>query len=158
MWVENCPSYTTSNSTVTQDCNPDPPPQPGGGGTGLADNCINRYGAPGMLIWHCGGASLHGSVTYVGIIYGVNGSDGTCPPSNGPRGNGNCGGNNNHGNVFEMAGGFGIWGALAVDGEGCLHAGSNAIQIHFDPNVFSAAASYGAVGLVQNTWRELPPK
>ena len=32
------------------------------------------------------------------------------------------------------------------------------IQVTFDPSVFNAVESYGTVGLVQNTWRELNPK
>jgi hypothetical protein len=54
-----------------------------------------------------------------------------------------------------MTGGFGIWGAIAVDGNACLYASSNGVQVNYDPNVFQAVASYGTVGLVQDTWREL---
>ena len=52
---------------------------------------------------------------------------------------------------------LGILGALLIDGTGCLYAGSNGLQVQFDPNVFGAVASYGTVGLVQDTWRELIP-
>ena len=30
-------------------------------------------------------------------------------------------------------------------------------SLPFDPNAFNAIQSYGTAGLVQNTWRELPP-
>jgi hypothetical protein len=51
-----------------------------------------------------------------------------------------------------------VWGALAVDGDGCMKIGSNGLQVRFDANVFDSAQSYGTVGLVQNTWRELRPQ
>ncbi len=44
-----------------------------------------------------------------------------------------------------------------VDGNACLKLGSNGLQVKFDPRVFNAVESYGTVGLVQNTWRELDP-
>jgi len=158
VWVESCSAGQLSNSVVTKPCNPAAPPSPGGGGTGLAQNCVNQQPAPGMLIWHCGRLSMSGSWTYVGIVYAVNNSDGTCPESAPALGNGNCTGNANSGHdVISMTGGAGIWGVLDIDGMGCLHAGSNGIQLQYNPNVFGAVASYGTVGLVQNTWRELPP-
>ena len=45
-----------------------------------------------------------------------------------------------------------------VHGGGETKVGSNGLQMRFDPNVFDAAESYGTVGLVQNTWRELRPQ
>jgi len=60
--------------------------------------------------------------------------------------------------VLTTSGGFAVWGSLAVDGYGCLKVGSNGLQVRFDANVFDSASSYGTVGLVQNTWRELAPK
>ena len=38
-----------------------------------------------------------------------------------------------------------------------MKLGSNGMQFKYDPNVFAAAKSYGTIGLVQNSWRELPP-
>ena len=55
-------------------------------------------------------------------------------------------------------GGFGVWGAVAVDGNACLKLGSNGVQVSYDASIFGAVESYGTVGLVQNTWRELDPK
>lgn len=161
VFVDDCPSASFSSSTLTAKCVPAPPPNPGpGGGTGLDDDCINSIDKPGMLIWRCGRADFSGGFTYVGVVYHVNGSDGSCPASNPPKGTSppDCSGNQNAPNhAVTMTGGFGIWGALAIDGNGCLYAGSNALQIMFDPNVFQAVSSYGTVGLVQNTWRELNP-
>jgi hypothetical protein len=156
VWVENCATAQLSSSIVTQPCVPAAPPSPGGGGTALPQNCVNQHHRPGILIWHCGRMSISGGWTYVGVVYAVNGSDGTCPASAPPAGDGNCSGNNNNThNVVSLTGGGGVWGALSIDGQGCLYAGSNGIQVQFDANVFGAVASYGTVGLVQNTWREL---
>jgi hypothetical protein len=77
-----------------------------------------------------------------------------------PARSGNCfNGNQSVGpaDVVNTNGGFGVWGALVIDGGGCLHVGSNGLQIKYDGSAFGAATSYGTVGLVQNTWRELPP-
>jgi Tfp pilus assembly protein PilX len=156
VWIESCNLKQLSNSVITAPCDPLPPPSPGGGGTPLAPRCVNQLSKPGILIWHCGASDFAGSFTYVGVLYGVNNSDGTCTTFQGV-GDGNCNGNNNnHDMVISMTGGFGVWGVMAIDGMGCLYAGSDAVQLHYDPNVFGAVSSYGAVGLVQNTWRELP--
>jgi hypothetical protein len=32
------------------------------------------------------------------------------------------------------------------------------MQVSYDGSIFDAVESYGTVGLVQNTWRELSPK
>jgi hypothetical protein len=90
----------------------------------------------------------------------VNNSDGTCPASLGARGDGTCVGQNvdEDRDVLTTSGGFAVWGALAVDGNGCMKIGSNGLQVRFDANVFDTAQSYGTVGLVQNTWRELRPQ
>jgi hypothetical protein len=157
VWVEACALGTLDRSLLTYACNPAAPPKPFGGGTGLPQQCVNQSTRPGLLIWHCGRVSMSGGTTFVGVVYAVNNSDGTCPASLPAAGSPNCSGNvNNNNNVVSMTGGFGIWGVLAIDGPGCLYAGSDGVQVQFDPNVFSTVASYGTVGLVQNTWRELP--
>lgn len=159
VWVEHCAYGEIDRSAITFPCNPAAPPSPGGGGTGLPQNCINQATKPGMLIWHCGRVSLSGGTTFVGIVYAVNNSDGTCAADLPAVNAGNCGGNvTSPSHVVSMTGGFGIWGVLAIDGNGCLYAGSDGVQVQYDPNVFSAVASYGTVGLVQNTWRELAPR
>ncbi len=138
------------------------PPKPAGAGNGLQPDCINSLKKPGLLIWHCGGLGTSGKGTFVGVMYFVNGSDGQCGTAApyAPKGTNppDCSGNNNDpANVVSFTGGLGVLGALAIDGNGCLYASANGIQIQFDPNVFGAVASYGTVGLVQDTWRELIP-
>jgi len=167
VFVEGCanaPQYT--NNVYTEGCTPDPPDL--GGTQKLADACINQSGKPGILIWHCGGAQFAGNFTFVGLIYMVNDSDPEYPCSSVPSppshpteiGDGRCHGNNydpDH-DVFFSTGGFGLWGALAIDGPGCLKVKANGFQVFYDANVFAGVKSYGTVGVEQSTWRELPPK
>jgi type II secretory pathway pseudopilin PulG len=165
VFVDNCVSPNLSNGKLVTNACPNPPGlpiKPGGGGNGMQDPCINTIDRPGLLIWHCGSIDFSGKATYVGVMYFPNGSD---KPDSGPcsgvapRGTTpiNCSAQNSPNNVFHSTGGFGIWGAIAIDGNGCLHASANGLQVFFDPNVFDAVASYGTVGLVQDTWRELAP-
>jgi Tfp pilus assembly protein PilX len=152
VWVEGCaspPNFT--NQVQTVDCTPP---------SGMSTKCTNAVNSPGLLIWHCGRADMAGGYTHRGILYVVNNSDGTCAAGLGARGDGKCVGTNvdETRDVLTTNGGFAVWGALAVDGAGCMKIGSNGLQVRFDANVFDTAQSYGTVGLVQNTWRELRPQ
>jgi hypothetical protein len=148
VWVEDCqdpPNFT--NNINTQSCTVP---------SGMSPSCVNSLQQPGLLIWHCGRMDLQGSFTFVGIIYNTNNSDGTCV--NFPPKTGNCFSGNQRVTANDLIvtnGGFGVLGALAIDGGGCLQIGSNGLQVQFDSNAFGAIMSYGTVGLVQNTWREL---
>jgi len=151
VWIEGCtnpPNLTNQVTTVS--CAPP---------NNMSPNCINTEQTPGLLIWHCGRADFSGGITFRGVIYVVNNSDGTCPGDLPARGDGSCTSQNSvsPNDVMNTNGGFGVWGALAVDGLGCLKVGSNGLQVKFDARVFQSGRSYGTVGLVQNTWRELPP-
>ena len=115
----------------------------------LSSNCINATNKPGLLIWHCGTLRFTGNYTFYGIVYVVNNSDGTCGSF--PAKSGGC----PSGWVYESGGGAGVLGALVTDGGGCVLIGSNSLNMKYDANVFNSVTSYGTVGLVQNTWREL---
>ena len=146
VWVENCyASPNIANNNVTTNCVP--------ASGSMSSKCVNTPAKPGVMIWHCGVADLQASFTYIGVWYMANGSDGTCP-SPGALGDGKCDSMSDF--VVHTNGGFGVWGALTIDGQGCLDVGSNGLQVKFDGNAFKAITSYGTVGLVQNTWRELP--
>ena len=84
----------------------------------------------------------------------VNNSDGTCPASLGQRGDGTCVGQNvdDARDVITTNGGFGVWGALAVDGNGCMKIGSNGLQVPFDANVFDVGRSPTA----RSAWSRTP--
>jgi hypothetical protein len=145
VFVESCLSPGQYNGGGAVSCTPPV--------ATLKPSCVNTIDKPGILIVRCGGLQMASNWTFVGLMYFVNGSDGSCAP----RGNYTCDGNSFGPNdVLESKGGFGIWGALMVDGPACVKLGSNGMQVKYDRNVFSAAQSYGTVGLVQNTWRELP--
>jgi hypothetical protein len=156
VWVEGCTSPPNLTSKVpTTPCGPSLP-------KGLDPDCVNTQTSPGVLIWHCGLADMAGGWTYRGLLYVVNNSDGTCPASLPAKGTNPPTCSNQPSTAPEDAittnGGFGVWGAVAVDGNACLKLGSNGVQVSYDASIFGAVQSYGTVGLVQNTWRELDPK
>jgi hypothetical protein len=154
VWVEGCAGSDTPNLANNVQTVPCAPP------AGMSASCDNVETEPGIIIWHCGRADIQGGWTHRGILYMVNNSDGTCDASLPARGDFTCVGNgvNDSRDVLNTNGGFGVWGAIAVDGAACIKVGSNGMQVVFDGNVFDSASSYGTVGLVQNTWRELSPK
>jgi Tfp pilus assembly protein FimT len=142
VWVEQCStSFANNIGPFSTPC-----VVPGD----LSNNCINPTTKPGLLIWHCGTIGLTGGYTYYGIMYVVNNSDGTCASF--AAKSGGC----PSAAVYESNGGSGVLGSLVVDGGGCVLIGSNSLNMKYDSNVFSGISSYGTVGLVQNTWRELP--
>lgn len=160
----DCPGRTTAKLAMSP-CTEPLPPIPAGGGNGLSAPCINSQASPGLVIWRCGSLELsgNGNGTFLGIMYFANSSDsptsgacaGSTPIGGSPPA---CGGNNNSPeHAFVSSGGFGVYGALAIDGNACLYAGSNGMQVQFDANAFNALSSFGTVGLVQDTWRELSP-
>ena len=153
VWIEGCLSEPTlANQLVTTPCDPAAP-------AGMSQTCINSITEPGLLIWHCGRADFQGGMTFVGVMYMVNNSDGTCAiPTLGSPGNPKCTGRTEKKteDAFFSAGGFGVQGAVSVDGNACAKIGSNGLQFSYDARVFLNISSYGTVGLIQNTWRELP--
>ena len=156
VWVEGCADKDLPNLTGNVETTPcASPPRP----AALDPDCANTVQDPGLLIWHCGRADMAGGWTYRGVLYIVNNSDGTCPASLPQKGNGTCSTqpSTKPEDAITTNGGFGVWGAIAVDGPACLKLGSNGIQVSYDKRVFEAVDSYGTVGLVQNTWRELNP-
>jgi hypothetical protein len=150
VWVEGCTNPPNLTSRIQTVACPTAP-------AGLDKDCVNAESKPGLLIWHCGLADMAGGWTFRGLLYVVNNSDGTCAPNLPQRGNGTCSNTpaTHPTDAITTNGGFGVWGVVAVDGPACLKLGSNGVQVSFDRRVFDAAESYGTVGLVQNTWREL---
>jgi len=67
---------------------------------------------------------------------------------------------NSTGTVIHLKDNSEIFGGVAIDGPGRLVTGQASGQkatITYVANPFNALSSYGTTGLVQNTWRELPP-
>jgi hypothetical protein len=160
VFVDNCVDMNAklnfSNNTAAT-CSSVLPPKPTGGGNGLQPDCINSMSQPGLLIWHCGGFGTAGKGTFIGIMYFVNGSDDSSCAARGTNPVDCSGNSNSANNVLATTGGLGVLGAVAIDGNGCLYASANGIQVQYDPNVWGDVSSYGTVGLVQDTWRELVP-
>ena len=114
----------------------------------MTANCINPTTKPGILIWHCGTVKFTAQSTFYGIMYLVNNSDGTCSTAGPP-------GRAAREPRLRDRRRRGVYGALVADGAGCVLVGSNSLNVKVDPNVFNGVTSFGTVGLVQNTWREL---
>jgi len=98
---------------------------------------FNSPQAPGMLILNAGTISISGTANFYGVIYAANANALT-------------------GTVVSTQGTGQIVGGVLVDGLGQVVLGSSSSpKIQFDVNAFRAVASYGAAGIVQNTWREI---
>lgn len=94
---------------------------------------------PGVLVIANGSLNFGGTSDFYGIIYVAN-----------P--------NNSAGDLVTTSGNASIQGAIAIDGNGGVVAGSSKLNVIYDPNAFSALSGYGNAGVVQNTWRELIAK
>jgi Tfp pilus assembly protein PilX len=157
-----CPTSLVGRVVFVDNCQN--PPNYGGDGatactppTGMSPMCINSIQQPGVLIVRCGALRMTSNWTYVGLLYFVNGSDGSCPGQQRGTNPPTCSSNSlDSKSVLDSQGGFGVWGGIAADGNACVLLAANGMQLRFDINAFSAISSYGTVGLVQNTWRELP--
>jgi hypothetical protein len=98
--------------------------------------CCNSQTAPGFLIVARGTLNFSGNNTFYGLIYMANkqaSSD----------------------YIITLGGTILVQGSIQVDGAGGLMAGTSALNLRFDPQVFDAVVSYGNAGIIQNTWREI---
>lgn len=100
------------------------------GGTG------NSATAPGLLIIVNGTLSLGGNSSFYGIVYMRNAQGSS-------------------GDVVSLGGNSLIQGAVAIDGDGRLSAGSSKLNLIYDDRGFQVMRSYGSAGIIQNTWREI---
>jgi Tfp pilus assembly protein PilX len=111
-----------------------------------ATNCTDSNNAtynsstePGIVIMPRGTLSMKGSL--YGIVYMANEQNSSDP-------------------VLTLEANSEVFGGVAIDGPGRLVAGQASgprSTITYVPNAFNSLASFGTTGLVQNTWRELPP-
>jgi Tfp pilus assembly protein PilX len=106
--------------------------------TYTSNGSINSAANPGVLIQTRGKMHWDNAITFYGILYNAN-LDGRTDT------------------VFSTQGESRIYGSLAIDGAAGASGGSSTKNVVWDPNVFNQLASFGAAGLVQNTWRELGP-
>lgn len=99
---------------------------------------FNSAAAPGVVVINTGTLNLGGNVTYYGVIYAANAQAST-------------------GDVVTLGGTATIQGAIGVEGQGGVLAGSSKLNIVYDPGATSALFGFGSTAEVsQNTFRELP--
>ncbi|MEA2389728.1 MAG: hypothetical protein QOG41_2501 [Thermoleophilaceae bacterium] len=104
--------------------------------TGPCDGGANSPTAPGILVINSGTYSIGAGDIFYGIIYCVNTTNLT-------------------GDVITIGGTALIKGAAVVDGAGGISAGSSAVNLIWDPNVFSVVEATASVAILANSWREL---
>lgn len=113
--------------------------------TGAAGSCsytsnptINSPSSPGIIIINNGSLTLGGKLTYYGLVYATNPTNCSCT-------------------LVKTEGNSTIVGGVAVDGNGIFDDGDSGKNIVFAQNAFTSLYTFGTAGLVQSTWRELPP-
>jgi Tfp pilus assembly protein PilX len=104
-----------------------------------ANATYNSAQKPGYVVVARGVmGAINGTATFYGIIYHANLDDLT-------------------GNLVTLGGTVSVYGAIVIDGRGGLSAGSSAVNLVYDPNVFNGFKAFGTAGIVQNTFREITP-
>lgn len=92
---------------------------------------------PGALIIENGTIDFQGNTTFNGLLYHAN-------LSNSPN------------DLVKLTGNNGVKGAVFVEGDGGFEIQGSA-YLTVDGRAFTALRSYGSAGIIQNTWREIPP-
>jgi hypothetical protein len=102
-----------------------------------SNTTINTAEAPGALIIENGSIDFQGNTTYHGLLYHANVS-------------------NSDLNLVKLTGNNGVTGAVFVEGRGGFEIQGSA-YLTINGAAFDALRSYGSAGIIQNTWREIPP-
>jgi hypothetical protein len=132
-YYPTCPASVPSGAVVWIDS---------GNCTWTGNATGNSPAQPGMLIINCGTLTFDGTVTFYGLVYALN-----CPPSSS--------GTPSSGTVVTIQGNATIVGAVFVDGNGGVVAGSSKLNVQFDPNALNVAQTIANVNYIQSTWRQL---
>jgi Tfp pilus assembly protein PilX len=100
---------------------------------------VNSAASPGLFVINNGTLSVTGTVDWYGPIYALNGQNAgpTDPPP------------------VTLSGNAALYGGAFVDGNGRLQLGQSKQNLIYNGNMFPNIQSFGTVGIVQNTWREL---
>ena len=122
---------------------------------------VNGSTKKGIFVIRNGTLELGGTVSWWGVIYAMNEQGCGSPTAS------NClnykGYNDN---VVTVTGTPTVHGAIFVDGEGRLGLGNSGNAgncanclptLMYDPSVVQDLVAYGTAGIIQNTWREIPP-
>ena len=123
---------------------------------------VNGASKKGIFIIRNGTLELAGSVTWWGVIYAMN--EQNCGGGTGAT---NCLDYKGYSdNVVTITGTPTVHGAIFVDGDGRLGIGNSGNagncanclpNLMYDPSVVADLVAYGTAGIIQNTWREIPP-
>lgn len=99
---------------------------------------LNSAAQPGLLVINNGTVSFGGTLVFYGLVYGLNGPNPNTVQT-----------------VVSTGGNAQIIGAVFVDGNGGVGAGSSKLNVTFDVNALSTVSTIAGVGYIQSTWREL---
>jgi hypothetical protein len=108
-----------------------------GGCSYTGNTQVNSSTTPGLLVIYSGGIQFGGNMNFYGIVYAVN-----------------AGGSSSQ-SLVDIQGNAQITGAVAVDGNGGVTAGSSKTNIVYDANAFNVISLNSSVNIVANSWREL---
>jgi Tfp pilus assembly protein PilX len=99
---------------------------------------FNSVTAPGLVVVNNGTLDIRGNVQFFGVIYAANQQQATS-------------------DVITLGGTATIQGAIGVEGQGGVLAGSSKLNIVYDPDATANLFGFGSTAEVsQNTFRELP--
>lgn len=96
----------------------------------------NTRAAPGAVVIAQGTIQVLGNATFHGIIYHANVTDSNAI-------------------LVDLGGNNQIVGGIVIDGPGGVFAGSSKENLVHDPNAGNALKTFGTVGIVQNSFREI---
>jgi len=152
-WVQNCATLSTELAKL-------PAGKPVGlifaeGGVCKIDDYINSTAANPVFIVNLTGTFEvgPGNPQFHGVLYAANRVSSTnLALQTTPR------------DVVTLQGTPVIWGGILVDGSGVVNVGSSGGasvaegNLMFDKSAFGAITTIATAGVIQNTWRELPPR
>jgi Tfp pilus assembly protein PilX len=99
---------------------------------------FNSATAPGLVVVNSGTLTIKGNVTFFGVLYAANAQNTTS-------------------NVITLGGTATIQGAIGIEGQGGILAGSSKLNIVYDPDATANLFGFGSnAEVAQNSFRELP--
>jgi Tfp pilus assembly protein PilX len=144
--LERLKQTAITNGTYFPNCPPGPDGSPLAGAVVYVETCnqayksntpINTAESPGALIIANGSIDFQGNSTYHGLVYHANVAGSTQT-------------------LVKLSGNNGVAGAVFVEGNGGFFIQGSA-KLTVNGAAFEALQTYGSAGIIQNTWREIPP-
>jgi Tfp pilus assembly protein PilX len=103
---------------------------------------VNSAASPGLFVIAKGTIELNATIDWYGPIYALNQQN--AGPSDAPP--------------VTIHGNAALYGGVFIDGTGRLQVGQSKQNLVYNGDMFPNIQSFGTVGIVQNTWRELTPR